>query len=474
MEEIPIGLTRGLKNHHLAGVIRKVWQTVLGFLVRSDPAARDTTIHRLQAALEEQTAWAQRMAEEVVDCEDTIRKLEGVRQERDGLRPIVAGEGARCEATMRGFQSKLAEVRGGHLVIRHAHDAIPQTVAGQNEPLEWPVAPTELILSQEKDIEYQLLINRIREAVHAMLPRCAIVIVVSKGDDRLLNLYGRWAWHFPQTGDGLYAGYYPADSGKAIAHLEALRARGGNFLVFPKTAYWWLKHYPGFRQHSESNYLARLADVCVIFALREPATGPQQCFMITVHILGSELDSPLSEVQKPRSEPVELRERSEARAEKQEADSAGLRAAVQKLRQSTERLGQASLFHSKSIKWLAERYHRKRLLEDNYIDLNVVAHRRYPGADGYIGEARRLYDTHKEAAKIIRETATWSDEDWQRACLASTERAHRLYADSAVLRPILDDWLRLTGEAVTAKAMARHRRSRTERSRRSPVEVSRR
>lgn len=53
------------------------------------------------------------------------------------------------------------------------------------------------------------------------------MIVVSRGDSDLLNLGGRQAWHFPQTEDGVYAGYYPADSTEAITHLEVLRAKGG-------------------------------------------------------------------------------------------------------------------------------------------------------------------------------------------------------------------------------------------------------
>jgi hypothetical protein len=124
---------------------------------------------------------------------------------------------------------------------------------------------------------YRQLTEQICEVVHSQLPPDATVIVVSKGDEELLKLEGRRAWHFPQSDDGVYAGHYPASSAEAISHLEALRSKGGDFLLFPRTAYWWLEHYQGLRQHLEARY--RLAvhekSSCLIFALREPGIGPR-------------------------------------------------------------------------------------------------------------------------------------------------------------------------------------------------------
>ena len=76
---------------------------------------------------------------------------------------------------------------------------------------------------------YQQLVERIREVVRTALPAEATVIVVSKGDNELLELDGKRAWDFPQNEEGVYAGYHPADSAGAIAHLEELRAKGGEF-----------------------------------------------------------------------------------------------------------------------------------------------------------------------------------------------------------------------------------------------------
>ena len=99
--------------------------------------------------------------------------------------------------------------------------------------------------------------------------------MISKGDPELLGVEGREMWHFPQDVRGNYAGHYPAESGEAIAHLEALRARGGRFLVIPSSASWWLEHYRGLAHHLDVNYqtIWKNAD-CQIFELDSPDRSP--------------------------------------------------------------------------------------------------------------------------------------------------------------------------------------------------------
>ena len=125
----------------------------------------------------------------------------------------------------------------------------------------------------EEQLKYGNMVRQCRGTVQKTLPADAVVIVVSRGDDELLRLSTRRGWHFPQDENGVYAGYYPATSAAAIAHLEALRVKGGDYLVFPATATWWLEHYATFRGHLERTYrlVHRSDDNCVIFALREPS-----------------------------------------------------------------------------------------------------------------------------------------------------------------------------------------------------------
>jgi glycosyltransferase involved in cell wall biosynthesis len=118
---------------------------------------------------------------------------------------------------------------------------------------------------------YQQLVRRIREVVRTALPAEATVIVVSKGDNELLKLDDKRAWHFPQNEEGVYAGYHPTDSAEAIAHLEELRAKGGEFLLFPGTAFWWLEQYSEFGQHLDDRYRRVWDDeLCIIYSMSEP------------------------------------------------------------------------------------------------------------------------------------------------------------------------------------------------------------
>jgi GT2 family glycosyltransferase len=123
---------------------------------------------------------------------------------------------------------------------------------------------------------YAQLTERIHALVDERVPPAATVLVVSRGDERLLALGGgRRAWHFPQEDDGAYAGRHPGDSLEAIAQLEALRARGGEFILFPATGLWWLDHYRELAQHLEASARAVVREpwTCVIYALGDREQG---------------------------------------------------------------------------------------------------------------------------------------------------------------------------------------------------------
>ncbi len=123
------------------------------------------------------------------------------------------------------------------------------------------------------------LVLQICKIARAVVPPEATVMIVSKGDNELLNLVERKAWHFPQADGGAYAGYHPGDSSEAIGDLETLRARGGEFLLFPNTAFWWLDHYAEFHQYLDSQYGRIWSDEnCIIYQLtkQQPSTGGRE------------------------------------------------------------------------------------------------------------------------------------------------------------------------------------------------------
>jgi GT2 family glycosyltransferase len=121
------------------------------------------------------------------------------------------------------------------------------------------------------DPAYYDCVRRIRETVRRALPRDATVVVVSKGDEGLLDLYGRRGWHFPQASNGEYLWYYLPDGPPVVAQLETLRMQGAQYLLFPKPAFWWLDRYPEFTSHLRNHYPVIVEDekACLIFAIEE-------------------------------------------------------------------------------------------------------------------------------------------------------------------------------------------------------------
>ena len=121
--------------------------------------------------------------------------------------------------------------------------------------------------------QYRALLGRVQRAVVDAVPAGATVLIVSRGDEQLLRVDGRQMWHFPRNDDGAYAGHHPADSNEAVARLEAQRSAGAEYIAFPATAMWWLKHYEGLRRYLDDTYRQVFYDpgACVIFDLRERA-----------------------------------------------------------------------------------------------------------------------------------------------------------------------------------------------------------
>jgi len=186
-----------------------------------------------------------------------MRSLAPRRRAGDRRRPASATPLADAAGSVR--QAALA-VRAA---LEHLLEGEPAEPWSEEAPSITSPAPTS----------YESLVERIRRTVHERLPEDAQVAVVSKGDPQLVALDRGRAVHFPEADDGGYAGYYPFDSGAAINHLEQMRARGVQFLLIPSTAFWWLDHYPGLRDHLELRYTPAWADdACLLFDLRTERT----------------------------------------------------------------------------------------------------------------------------------------------------------------------------------------------------------
>ena len=127
----------------------------------------------------------------------------------------------------------------------------------------------QALIGRIERFRYERMIVRIRQVLERQLSSRATVAVISRGDEKLVTVSGRRAWHFPQTPKGVYAGHHPADSHAAIVHLEQVRARGARYLLIPRTAFWWLDHYRDLADHLQRSATCVFRDdhTCALFAL---------------------------------------------------------------------------------------------------------------------------------------------------------------------------------------------------------------
>jgi len=194
----------------------------------------------------------------------------------DDLQRVVGEVGARAPESSPGVEQRLERLEQCHDELLETVNCLTSDVLNIAEKLDEARYDSKLKSALEtrsgRDADYHRLVRRIREVVRAAVPREASILVVSKGDDALLDMYGRPAKHFPQDETGGYLGYYPRGSTSAIVQVESLRARGSEFLLFPRTAFCWFDHYVAFRAHLESRYgeLVRDDAACAIYDLRRP------------------------------------------------------------------------------------------------------------------------------------------------------------------------------------------------------------
>jgi glycosyltransferase involved in cell wall biosynthesis len=72
-----------------------------------------------------------------------------------------------------------------------------------------------------------------------------------------------------------------------------------------------------------------------------------------------------------------------------------------------------------------------------------VLARNAPELAAYLSDGGRTYCDLNDAAKIIAETASWTDEDWKRIQDRAVAVAYAHYADELVFRTIFEDWVRI-------------------------------
>ena len=197
----------------------------------------------------------------------------------NGVKPAAPSTGltaelqnlAGCERRLRsallaGDQERQKSEHELHAAITQIKEALAVIQGDLAELRSYPGTVGRAI---SKQLDYDRIVHHVREIVNLKLPLAVRVLMISKGDEDLLELNGREGMHFLQDAKGGYAGYHPADSAEAIGALKTLRSNGADFLVIPSTAFWWLGHYAAFGKSLESAYRRMHADRhCMIYDLR--------------------------------------------------------------------------------------------------------------------------------------------------------------------------------------------------------------
>jgi glycosyltransferase involved in cell wall biosynthesis len=162
---------------------------------------------------------------------------------------------------------------GRELVRERFTEAIDAVMA--TEPKRSVAFPRALTQTRMNHEEYEDFVYHLRARLSTLVRAGSNVLVVSKGDDRLVQIEGVAAAHFPQDLSGRWPGYHPEDSSAAIAQLEELRRRGAEQLVFPRSSFWWLEHYEELADHLRSTHsLVHEDEDCRIFELVGARTEP--------------------------------------------------------------------------------------------------------------------------------------------------------------------------------------------------------
>jgi spore maturation protein CgeB/SAM-dependent methyltransferase len=243
-------------------------------------AAKDSQVTELEKSLQQEREAAAALRKELTTAESTRARLNS--------------EAAGAKGALQNLELRIAAVGTENSKLKEdlsAKDAAGLKQLAQIEALQAArlrqreKQQSEMLGKLECDWKRRLANQRVRDVVRLALPPGARVLVISKGDDDLLNLDGRCGMHFPQTETGVYAGYHPADSAEAIKHLEALKTKGADFLLVPASSFWWLDFYQDFRRHLENHHQVVAYDEdCLIFALR-PSPQTKKRFKLSVEAL---------------------------------------------------------------------------------------------------------------------------------------------------------------------------------------------
>lgn len=219
------------------GLVENVVDGVTGFVVpRRDPIELGAAIKRLAQDPKLRARLgraARKRAQTELDLERQLDRIDEL------YRQILAGPAPRRRMSLHEARTR---------VEQETREALRARLAQGPDP-----AAEEALWRRE-------VVDRVVEYVDDQLRLDTRVLVVSRGDERIVDFPRHHGEHFPQAQGGQYAGHHPADSTDAIERLEALLATGAEYLVIPGTSAWWLDHYAEFASYLERTYTCVAAE----------------------------------------------------------------------------------------------------------------------------------------------------------------------------------------------------------------------
>jgi hypothetical protein len=109
-----------------------------------------------------------------------------------------------------------------------------------------------------------------RALLEHLLPDEEVVLVLSEGDERLLDLQ-RPAWHFPHDSSGRHLLLEAGTGAHAASQLRTLSRNGIRYLVVPAAMFWMLGRRPTLAAYleRECRRLAWRDRICAVYELRD-------------------------------------------------------------------------------------------------------------------------------------------------------------------------------------------------------------
>jgi len=157
-----------------------------------------------------------------------------------------------------------------HLRSRYERLSCPEGVCRIYRLLELPAAAPRVVPDLSVGDQQRRCLPATRALLGNLLPGEEVVLVLSEGDDRLLELE-QPAWHFPHDSSGSHVPLEAGTGAHAVSQLRTLSRNGIRYLVVPATMLWTLGRQPTLATYldHECRPLARRDRICAVYELRD-------------------------------------------------------------------------------------------------------------------------------------------------------------------------------------------------------------